>query len=34
MQTAIRKVGEVFAATTSLYRELAFSALKLVPSRR
>ena len=29
MQVAIRKAGEVFVATTSLYRELAFSALKL-----
>ena len=34
MKVAIRKAGEVFAATAVLYRELTISALKLVPGRR
>jgi len=34
VQVAIRRVSELFVTTTALYRELAFSALKLVPGRR
>lgn len=34
MKTAIRKAAEVIVVTADLYRELTFSALRLVPGRK
>ena len=34
MKTAIRKATEVIVVTADLYRELAVSALRLVPGRK
>ena len=34
MKTAIRKANTIFNATAELYREMALSALRLLPSRR
>jgi hypothetical protein len=34
MKTALRKTAQVLTLTARLYRELALSALELVPGRR
>ena len=34
MKTALRKATGIASLTVALYRELAFSALRLLPSRR
>ena len=34
MRTAFRKAGEVLSCAAALYKEMALSALRLVPGRR